>query len=100
MIKLRSGHPRAIVALGAHCDDIAIGAGGSLFTLCSANPGVRVDALGLSGGGTERGDEERAPLAPFCPRAGALLTVLKMPHRPLPCALGRGKQTPQDPRAA
>ncbi|UQS22252.1 PIG-L family deacetylase [Amycolatopsis thermalba] len=56
-----------IVVLGAHCDDIAIGAGGTLLTL--SRPGLRVDALVLSGGGTEREDEERAALAAFCPGA-------------------------------
>jgi LmbE family N-acetylglucosaminyl deacetylase len=73
-----------VVALGAHCDDIAIGAGGTLLTLCSANPGVRVDALILSGGGTEREDEERAALAAFCPGADLDVTVLKMPDGRFP----------------
>jgi LmbE family N-acetylglucosaminyl deacetylase len=73
-----------VVALGAHCDDIAIGAGGTLLTLCSGYPGVRVDALILSGGGTEREDEERAALAAFCPGADLDVTVLKMPDGRFP----------------
>ncbi|MGH3951376.1 MAG: PIG-L family deacetylase, partial [Pseudonocardiaceae bacterium] len=59
MIPLRLPEIRSVAALGAHCDDIAIGAGGTLLTVCSARPGVRVDALVLSGGGSEREDEER-----------------------------------------
>jgi LmbE family N-acetylglucosaminyl deacetylase len=100
MIKLRSGPPDAIVALGAHCDDIAIGAGASLFTLCSARPGVRVDALVLSGGGTDREDEERAALAGFCPDADLRVTVLKLPDGRLPAHWDEAKQALQDLRTA
>ncbi|MFC9589604.1 PIG-L deacetylase family protein [Streptomyces sp. NPDC056944] len=84
MIRLAAGRPDRVVAVGAHCDDIAIGAGGTLLTLCRARPGVRVDALVLSGGGTEREDEERAALAAFCPDADLRLTVLKLPDGRLP----------------
>jgi LmbE family N-acetylglucosaminyl deacetylase len=31
-----------ILLLGAHCDDIPIGAGGMLLELCRAYPGVQV----------------------------------------------------------
>ncbi len=40
-----------LVLLGAHCDDIAIGAGGTLLTLCRAHPGLSCRALVLTGGG-------------------------------------------------
>jgi LmbE family N-acetylglucosaminyl deacetylase len=99
VIKLRSGPPDAVVALGAHCDDIAIGAGGSLFTLCSARPGVRVDALVLSGGGTEREDEEHAALAGFCPGANLRVTVLKLPDGRLPAHWDDAKEALEDLRA-
>jgi LmbE family N-acetylglucosaminyl deacetylase len=80
MIELRTaGGLDRVAALGAHCDDIAIGAGGTLLTICAARPGMRVDALVLSGGGTEREDEEHAALADFCPGAELRLTVLKLP---------------------
>jgi LmbE family N-acetylglucosaminyl deacetylase len=65
VIRFGAGRLTRIVALGAHCDDIAIGAGGTLLTICADNPGVRVDALVLSGGGTDREAEERAALAAF-----------------------------------
>ncbi|NEB82320.1 PIG-L family deacetylase, partial [Streptomyces sp. SID14478] len=42
MIRLGAGPLDRIVAVGAHCDDIAIGAGGTLLTLCHARPGLRV----------------------------------------------------------
>ncbi|MFG1639534.1 PIG-L deacetylase family protein [Amycolatopsis sp. NPDC049252] len=84
MIGLRPGRLGGVVALGAHCDDIAIGAGGTLLTMCAARPGLRVDALVLSGGGTPREDEERAALAAFCPGAQVDVTVLKLPDGRFP----------------
>jgi len=84
VIGLRPERLGSVVALGAHCDDIAIGAGGTLLTLCASRPGLRVDALVLSGGGTPREDEERAALAAFCPGADVDVTVLKMPDGRFP----------------
>lgn len=84
MIGLGAGPLDRIVAVGAHCDDIAIGAGGTLLTLCLARPGVRVDALVLSGGGGEREQEEQAALDAFCPGADLRLTVLKLPDGRMP----------------
>ncbi|MEU6291824.1 PIG-L deacetylase family protein [Streptomyces sp. NPDC005047] len=84
MIGLGAGPLDRIVAVGAHCDDIAIGAGGTLLTLCTARPGVRVDALVLSGGGGEREQEEQAALDAFCPGADLRLTVLKLPDGRMP----------------
>lgn len=88
-----------IVVLGAHCDDIAIGAGGTLLTLCGGRPGIRVDALVLSGGGTEREDEERAALAAFCPDAQLDLTVLKLPDGRLPAHWDEAKNALEELRA-
>ncbi|WIX80071.1 PIG-L family deacetylase [Amycolatopsis carbonis] len=84
MINLLPQRLGSVVVLGAHCDDIAIGAGGTLLTLCGQRPGLRVDALVLSGGGTEREAEERAALAAFCPGANLDVTVLKLPDGRLP----------------
>jgi LmbE family N-acetylglucosaminyl deacetylase len=88
-----------IAALAAHCDDLAIGAGGSLLTVCSARPGVQVDALVLSGGGTEREDEERAALAAFCPGADLRVTVLKLPDGRLPAYWDEAKVAVEELRA-
>ncbi|MGB3438089.1 MAG: PIG-L deacetylase family protein [Actinophytocola sp.] len=88
-----------VVALGAHCDDIAIGAGGTLLTLCKANPGLRVDALVLSGGGTEREDEERAALAAFCQGAELDVTVHKLPDGRLPAHWDEAKAALEELRA-
>jgi LmbE family N-acetylglucosaminyl deacetylase len=76
---LTAGRVDEIAVLGAHCDDIAIGMGGTLLAMCRANPGLRVHALVLSGGGTERDDEERAALAAFTPGAQPSVTILDLP---------------------
>ncbi|NMN96675.1 PIG-L deacetylase family protein [Antrihabitans stalactiti] len=79
MIGLGTGPIREIAVLGAHCDDIAIGMGGTLLTMARSNPGLRVRALVLSGGGTPRESEERAALAAFCPGCDLHVTILDFP---------------------
>ncbi|MGJ9423776.1 PIG-L deacetylase family protein [Aeromicrobium sp. CF3.5] len=56
------GHVTEIALLAAHCDDLAIGMGGTLLTLAAAQPDLTVRALVLTGGGTEREVEERTAL--------------------------------------
>lgn len=80
-----------ILLLGAHCDDIPIGAGGALLELCRAHPGVEVTALVLTGGGSLREEEERAALAAFCPGAALDVTVLDMPDGRVPTRWERAK---------
>ncbi|MFI7637465.1 PIG-L deacetylase family protein [Nonomuraea sp. NPDC049400] len=99
MIGLLPARRDEVVALGAHCDDIAIGAGASLHTICRSRPGVRVHALVLSGGGTEREEEEQAALAAFCPGADLRLTVLKLPDGRLPAHWDEAKNALEDLRA-
>ncbi|GAA2066373.1 PIG-L family deacetylase [Streptomyces albiaxialis] len=100
MIRLGAARLDRIVAVGAHCDDLAIGAGGTLLTMCLARPGLRVDALVLSGGGSEREDEERAALAAFCPGAELGLTVLKLPDGRMSAHWNEAKDAVEELRAA
>jgi LmbE family N-acetylglucosaminyl deacetylase len=79
VIDLRAGDLGEIAVLGAHCDDIAIGMGGTLLTLARSIPGLRVRALVLSGGGSPRELEERAAVAAFCPGADVEITVDDVP---------------------
>jgi LmbE family N-acetylglucosaminyl deacetylase len=88
-----------VAGLAAHCDDLAIGAGGTLLTLCAAHPGVQVDVLVLSGGGTAREDEERAALADFCPGADLRVTVLKLPDGRFPAHWEEAKSAVEELRA-
>ncbi|WP_034277944.1 PIG-L deacetylase family protein [Haloechinothrix halophila] len=98
MIRLRTGSIERIAAVGAHCDDIAIGAGGSLYTACLANPGVRVDALVLTGGGTDRETEEHTALTAFCPGADIDVTVLKLPDGRTPAHWDEAKSAVRELR--
>jgi len=90
MIELFTGALDEIALVGAHCDDIAIGMGGTLLTL-AARPGLRVRGLVLSGGGTEREAEEIEALAAFCPGADVDVTVLKIPDGRAPAHWDRIK---------
>lgn len=98
MIRLGADRVGSVVALGAHCDDIAIGAGGTLLATCLARPGVRVDALVASGGGSERENEERAALAACCPGADLDVTVLKLPDGRLPAHWDEAKSALEELR--
>jgi LmbE family N-acetylglucosaminyl deacetylase len=98
VIRLDTGRLDRIVAVGAHCDDIAIGAGGTLLTMCLARPGLRVDALVLSGGGSDREQEEQAALTAFCPGADLRLTVHKLPDGRLPVYWDEAKAAVEDLR--
>jgi len=91
MIRLSAGSLREIAVVGAHCDDIAIGMGGTLLTLAAAEPGLRVRALVLSGRGTDREVEELAALTAFCPDADLELTVLDIPDGRAPAHWDRIK---------
>ena len=88
-----------VAVLGAHCDDIAIGAGGTLLTLCRAHRGLRVSALVLSGGGTHREAEERMALAALCPKAEVSLTVLDLLDGRVPAHWERAKDAVEELRA-
>jgi LmbE family N-acetylglucosaminyl deacetylase len=84
MVSLLSERVDELLLVGAHCDDIAIGAGATLLELCAAHPGLRVHALVLSGGGGPREIEERAALASFCPDAELRVDVRGMRDGRLP----------------
>ncbi|MEU1025585.1 PIG-L family deacetylase, partial [Streptomyces sp. NPDC005904] len=64
-----------------------------------ARPGLRVDAMVLSGGGGEREQEEHAALTAFCPGAELRLTVLKLADGRLPAQWEEAKAAVEDLRA-
>lgn len=57
-----AGQIRKVLCLGAHCDDIEIGAGGMLMTLIELNPAVEIH-WHVFGGTTERNPETRKAAA-------------------------------------
>jgi LmbE family N-acetylglucosaminyl deacetylase len=79
MIQLSTGALGEIAIVGAHCDDIAIGMGGTLLTLAGAEPGLRVRGLVLSGRGTEREGEESEALREFCPGVDIEVNIFDVP---------------------
>lgn len=93
MLQLLPERCAEVLLLGAHCDDIPVGAGGTLLELCRANPGLRVTAAVLSGGGSLREKEERAALEAFCPKAELEVVVLDVPDGRLPTHWERAKHT-------
>ncbi len=74
----------SVAAIGAHCDDILIGAGATLMQLERSNPGLVIHALVLTGAGTEREIEEKSAFAAFFPQADVRLTVAGLPDGRLP----------------
>ena len=69
-LNLRSaGDPLRFLCLGAHCDDIELGCGGSLLRLLSEHPGSEVTWLVLSSN-PERERETRASAADFLAASG------------------------------
>jgi LmbE family N-acetylglucosaminyl deacetylase len=91
MIELTAGTVKDVVVVGAHCDDIAIGMGGTLITMARANSELRIRGLVLCGGGTDREAEEHNALAAFCPGADVELTVLDIPDGRAPANWDRVK---------
>jgi LmbE family N-acetylglucosaminyl deacetylase len=63
-LRLPSDKPLQILALGAHADDIEIGAGGALLALLAAYPDARVTWVVMTARG-ERAGEARASAALF-----------------------------------
>lgn len=84
MIGLHTGAINSIAVIGAHCDDIVIGAGATLLQIARHNPGVVVHALVLTGAGTEREVEEKNAFAALFPWSEVRLTVADLPDGRLP----------------
>jgi LmbE family N-acetylglucosaminyl deacetylase len=74
---------RSVVAVGAHPDDIEIGAGGLLLTLAQATAGLRVHYV-LCSGTPARQAEARAAAAAFLPGADLSLAFNDLPDGRLP----------------
>jgi LmbE family N-acetylglucosaminyl deacetylase len=92
VIGLSVGSVKSIAVIGAHCDDIAIGAGATLLELTREYPEIVVNALVFSGGGTEREVEEKNAFASLCGAAEVRLTVADLADGQLPHHWGEVKQ--------
>ncbi len=78
MIALDLGHVRRLLCLGAHCDDIEIGCGGTVLTLAAAVPALAVRWVVFTSDATRRREAE-ASAARFLRGCHAEVTILE--HR-------------------
>jgi LmbE family N-acetylglucosaminyl deacetylase len=83
--------PLAVLALGAHPDDIEIAAGGTLLTLAERHPGLRVRYV-LMTGVPERQAEARVAARAFTPDASLEIELHDLPDGRLPAVYGQVKE--------
>ena len=84
------GRPLSVLAIGAHPDDIEIGAGGTLLTLAESQPGLRARYVVLTGT-AERQLEARAAAREFLPSADLTIDLRDLPEGRLPAVWGQVK---------
>ena len=82
-LTIPAGRPLSVLALGAHPDDIEIGAGGTLAGLAAAQPGLAVRYVVLTGT-PERQQEARAAARAFLPGADLTVDLHRLPEGRLP----------------
>ena len=85
------GRALSVLAIGAHPDDIEIGAGGTLLGLAGSQPGLRVRYLVLTGT-AERQREARMAAAEFVPFADLTIDLHALAEGRLPAAWGQVKE--------
>jgi LmbE family N-acetylglucosaminyl deacetylase len=87
--------PLSVLAVGAHPDDIEIGAGGALFGLAEGHPGMRVSYVVLTGS-PERHREARNAADAFFPSADLSVQLYDLPEGRLPTVWGHVKEALED----
>lgn len=83
--------PLSVLALGAHPDDVEIGAGGTLLSLAERHAGLRVRYVLLTGT-KDRKLEARAAARAFTPGADLEVETHDLPEGRLPAAWGEVKE--------
>jgi LmbE family N-acetylglucosaminyl deacetylase len=99
VLSLELAGVRSVVLVGAHPDDIEIGAGGLLLRLADAVPAVQVRYV-LCGGVQARHAEARAAAVAFLPSADITFDLHDLPDGRLPGHWNEVKQIIQDAAAA
>ena len=84
--------PLSVLALGAHPDDIEIGAGGTLLGLAESQPGLRVHYVVLTGT-PERHLEARNAAKAFLPGASVTIDLHDLPEGRFPAEWNAVKET-------
>jgi LmbE family N-acetylglucosaminyl deacetylase len=80
-----SGRPLSMLAIGAHPDDIEIGAGGMLLSLAETQPGLQVRYVVLTGT-ADRQLEARNAATAFLAAADLTIDLRELPEGRLPAA--------------
>jgi LmbE family N-acetylglucosaminyl deacetylase len=84
-LKAAQGRPLSVLTVGAHPDDIEIGAGGTLLALAEGEPGLQVRYVVLTGT-PERRQEARRAAESFLPGARVTVDLYDLPEGRLPGA--------------
>jgi LmbE family N-acetylglucosaminyl deacetylase len=91
-IRPHSGGPLSVLAIGAHPDDIELGAGGTLLSLAESQPGVRARYVVLTGT-AERQAEAKLAAEAFLPNSDVTVELHDLPEGRLPAAWAQVKDT-------
>jgi LmbE family N-acetylglucosaminyl deacetylase len=83
--------PLSVLVIGAHPDDIEIGAGGTLLSLADSQPGLRARYVVLTGT-ADRQREARHAASAFLPTADLTVDLLDLPEGRLPAVWGQVKE--------
>jgi LmbE family N-acetylglucosaminyl deacetylase len=70
------GRVQRLLCLGAHCDDIEIGAGGTVMRLIAQNPGLAIRWVVLGGADAGRAEEARRAAALFTAGAAKVEVII------------------------
>ena len=89
-LSIPAGRPLSVLAIGAHPDDIEIGAGGTLLTLAQSQPGLRAHYVVLTGTAS-RQEEARTAARSFLPGADLSVDLHDLPEGRLPAVWEQAK---------
>jgi LmbE family N-acetylglucosaminyl deacetylase len=98
-LALPSTRPLSVLAVGAHPDDIEIGAGGTLLTLAECPAGLQAQYVVLTGSADRQAEARNAATA-FLPAAHLAVRLCELPEGRLPACWGQVKDVLEDVAAS
>ena len=90
-LKTAPDRPLVVLTIGAHPDDIEIGAGGMLLSLAQSQPDLHAHYIVLTGT-ADRREEARTAAHAFLPAAHLTIGLYDLPEGRLPAAWGQVKE--------